>query len=440
MEYIKKPTNVYWDLLVILLSGTIIFSETVFFLVSTVYLLILIQKNHFKILLPKIGGLKLYIFLVVWGGVLGYYLYPIRNVARDIFYFTSTLLWILIGANFIKNKRGASLLKTLYIYAFIVSIYCFYIFLINGNFDFNGIRLNFVTGVYDIGFILPIMILNSFFNRHFVFSKKLDTLIIIIVSAHVFLSLGRISIFVPLASILLVAFLVLIYKKNRKRSFLQVFTLLVLLILLAVVTVTIIPKDVLNFFSGKVGESLNELDNSQIIDSTESAMNNWRAYEMQAAIKQWISSNFFEKIIGSGLGRGIHIDYIPYSWSEMVENNQIPLLHNGYYTVLIKIGILGVLALLTIFLSSLKKGIAGIKRRNREMNVYILLIIISFGGILYTYTIRGPVQEGAFLIWGFLMGVLNTNFYSPFKEELSYEIGSERGDIDDSKEEKTSFM
>lgn len=124
----------------------------------------------------------------------------------------------------------------------------------------------------------------------------------------------------------------------------------------------------------------------------------------------------------------------------MVENNQIPLLHNGYYTVLIKIGILGVLALLTIFLSSLKKGIAGIKRRNREMNVYILLIIISFGGILYTYTIRGPVQEGAFLIWGFLMGVLNTNFYSPFKEELSYEIGSERGDIDDSKEEKTSFM
>ena len=91
---------------------------------------------------------------------------------------------------------------------------------------------------------------------------------------------------------------------------------------------------------------------------------------MQAAIKQRISSNFFEKIIGSGLGRGIHIDYIPYSWSEMVENNQIPLLHNGYYTVLIKIGILGVLALLTIFLSSLKKGIAGIKRRNREMNVY----------------------------------------------------------------------
>jgi len=61
MEYIKKPTNVYWDLLVILLSGTIIFSQTVFFLVSTVYLLILIQKNHFKILLPKIGGLKLYI-------------------------------------------------------------------------------------------------------------------------------------------------------------------------------------------------------------------------------------------------------------------------------------------------------------------------------------------------------------------------------------------
>jgi len=50
------------------------------------------------------------------------------------------------------------------------------------------------------------------------------------------------------------------------------------------------------------------------------------------------------------------------------------------------------------------------------------------------------VQEGAFLIWGFLMGVLNTNFYSPFKEELSYEIGSERGDIDDIKEEKTSFM
>ena len=156
--------------------------------------------------------------MVVWGGVLGYYLYPIRNVARDIFYFTSTLLWILIGANFIKNKRGASLLKTLYVYAFIVSIYCFYIFLINGNFDFNGIRLNFVTGVYDIGFILPIMILNSFFNRHFVFSKKLDTLIIIIVSAHVFLSLGRISIFVPLASILLVAFLVLIYKKIVKEA------------------------------------------------------------------------------------------------------------------------------------------------------------------------------------------------------------------------------
>lgn len=71
-------------------------------------------------------------------------------------------------------------------------------------------------------------------------------------------------------------------------------------------------------------------------------MQNWRAYEMQATLKQWGKSGILSQIFGHGMGKGIELEFVPYNWKSagMVENGEMPLAHNGFYTLLPKGGLL----------------------------------------------------------------------------------------------------
>lgn len=252
------------------------------------------------------------------------------------------------------------------------------------------------------------MVLNIIFNNNYVFSKKIDNFIIVILCVHIFMSIGRVSILVPMFSVIVVLFMGKIYKENSKASFTKILTLIVVLMIIAIVVLLIIPKDILVFMKEKILETFQEIDSSQVIDSTEVAMNNWRGYEMQVAIEQWKNSSIWQQIFGSGLGKGIHIDYVPYSWENMVEKNEIPLLHNGFCTALIKTGLLGMLSLIFVFVGTACKSLKNLKRNVGNVDVNIILTVMSVGGLIYTYIANGPIAQGAFLIWGLLMGVLNT--------------------------------
>ena len=173
----------------------------------------------------------------------------------------------------------------------------------------------------------------------------------------------------------------------------------------------VMPDGLTDMFMEKIAKTSVEVDTTQAIDSVKDAMNSWRAYEIQAVRKQWEESGFLVKILGAGIGTGIHIDYVPYTWREMVVNNEIPLLHNGFLTLLPKGGVVAVVALGLMFVGNAMKGYKFLKE-GTHAKWGIVLMAISIAGIATTYVARGPVQQGAFLAWGLMLGWYNARLNS----------------------------
>ncbi len=243
------------------------------------------------------AGLKLYMTFIIYSTIIGFCLYSTRNVVRDLFYIVPTVLWIIIGYNLCAdNKTGKSLLKTLYLYGMVISIKCVIDFLLNPTLDFNQIRIVFGTYVYDIGFLLPIMAFEMVILKRIIFSTKVDRFILLLMIVQIGLSFGRIAILEPLIAFSIISILSIKSMENKGR------------------TIKNFGRDISSFndcsgcpffyalpdsttsvFLAKIENLATEINTKQNIDSIASAMQNWRAYEMQATLKQWGKAVFYHK-------------------------------------------------------------------------------------------------------------------------------------------------
>lgn len=401
---IKRSKDIDCICLVIIFLRVLGVSEQLFFILSSLYLYTLIIK-HRKIYLPKVSGLGIYILFIVYAALIGIISYPVRNVIRDLFYILPTVIWIFIGYYISKNSSDNNkILKILYIYGCVNSIFCIINFMLNSTVSFNNLRSIFGANIYDIGFILPIMIYEVLFYKKKIFGRKIDICCIMIMLIQIFMSFGRIAIVEPLIVLFMLFFLELKRGKHNRRVLKMIILIIGTLITLSMVSFYILPNDLVYTFIDKLLNSFQEIQQSKTINTTSQAMNNWRAYEMKAALENWKESNIFIKLLGSGLGAGTKIKYIPYNWYGIVIDNQIPLLHNGFYSLLTKGGILGVLLLLWLFLGNMYKSWRIIGKNKADERSAIILFALCCGGIANTYVVRGPVQQGTFLVWGILLG------------------------------------
>jgi hypothetical protein len=242
------------------------------------------------------------------------------------------------------------------------------------------------------------------------FSKWIDRLMIITMFTQILLSMGRIAMLEPLVATLIMFALCVQYNKYDNAVLVRVLGLISVFLIVVIVAICVVPSQITAPFFEKISGSLTEIDSSQEINSTASAMNHWRAFEIQSAQKQWINSDLIVQLFGNGLGKGIETKYIPYSWKGVVENHEIPILHNGFYTLLPKGGIFAVLSLVLVIFESIFNGIKLIKI-HKEQIIGISLVGVAVASILTTWVVRGPVVQGAFLIWGFIVGYLNKEYY-----------------------------
>lgn len=108
------------------------------------------------------------------------------------------------------------------------------------------------------------------------------------------------------------------------------------------------PVNVTSSFMDKVANSLDEVSSSGNV-WTESTINqNWRGYEKYCAIRNFNHADSFIKLFGNGFG--YQLDMGGYS-SLVVKGSSggIPFLHNGYFSVLFKCGMLGLFCLIMFF-------------------------------------------------------------------------------------------
>lgn len=414
----KIGKDIYVDVLILMIIGTYISAQP-FFLISCAYLLYLILKNNLKLIIPKIPGFKLYIIVIIYSLFVGLYLYQMRFVIRDMYYVLPTVVWIFIGTSIaiLDPSQRKDFYKTLFLYGGFVAIKVTVAFMLDFSINFDNLRNIFGQNVYDVGFIMPMALIQMTFFKRVYISKRVDRAILLLMSIQIVLSFGRIAILQPLLFILSTILVAIKYTGYRIKTLKRIFALLLSIVVVFTIASNVIPDSVSEIFTDKIMNTFSEVDAQQEITSVTSAMNNWRGYEIQAAQAQWTSSNIIVKIFGNGMGKGIEIHYVPYNWADMVQNNEIPLLHNGFYTMLIKGGIIGMIALIAIFVCPLLKGLK-LPKSYEEDGVNYILVGASIAAIANTYVVRGPIQQGSFLIWALLIGWISSYLTSKSERHI----------------------
>jgi O-antigen ligase len=121
----------------------------------------------------------------------------------------------------------------------------------------------------------------------------------------------------------------------------------------------------------------------------------WRGFEAFQAGLMWTKGSTFEKVFGHGMGAGIDLGGSYYLAGRYWET--LPQSHNGYATLLVKTGIVGIACYLFFYLAMIVVAwrTAAITERPRKPAVIAALGAAAIAPIL-AYTVEGYVSPGVF--------------------------------------------
>lgn len=158
-------------------------------------------------------------------------------------------------------------------------------------------------------------------------------------------------------------------------------------------------------FLGKVQNSISEIGFVEDDDMTR-VTTNWRGFESYKAYMAWLDGTLGEKVFGHGLGASVDIGFY-YSLSDDYSVRFLPVLHNGYFMVLVKYGVLGLLLFIAFmvspfFLKAERSEPSVLFYQNIGVTASVLLIIT-------TVSITGPLNlsklDGITLMLGWAIGM-----------------------------------
>jgi Ca2+/Na+ antiporter len=283
----------------------------------------------------------------------------------------------------------------------------------------EGVRAAFGKSIYEISMILVMLISECVLRRKTVFNRKIDTLSMVIMGITVVISLGRAQIIAVIAAIFIMAICNYLLADKKSRAIKSMIGFTTICIFLFVITMYALPQSVSDKFYDKIENSTSEISSTQEFDSFSDIATNWRGYEMSCAKEQWKNYNIFEMMFGGGIQKKTYLKNIPEYYIKTTDfyiNQETPLLHNGYYTLLIKGGILAVVGAV-IWLISPVYMLYKKKKNNENIDNVIILLGLSVMMILYTYVVRGIVGQTIFVVFGIAVGWLNSDINSKLWKE-----------------------
>lgn len=412
---INTKTEIMWIIVVLYLLKTYVFDAEVFFVlcVCVIGLYTIRRKN---IVIPKIPGLIFYVLVLILATVIGMTKYPISFVERDVFYEFFSVLYLVIGYysfDYYKGKKK-SLWKTVCFSLFIISGICIGqgITSVTAGADFATFREQFSQSVGSISFIVPILVGKKYIYKENTFSEVRDNGLIVLWILQLLLNLSRISIINMVIG--MVVFIICgVYKKrlNIKNSFRILFTVVIIGVL-GMAFINTMPNEAKDRFEEKFTNSLTEISAGNEYEDISDAQSDWRGYEIHCAQEQWRKSDLLSQVIGNGNGTLVYIHFVPDQWKQTVEHQNgkvgVTVLHNTYYTLLVKGGLLSVIALLALFgLNILKAKKSLVGSHDESISYATIMIILSVLILIDAYVIRNMMDKGSEMSALLLIGWIN---------------------------------
>lgn len=382
--------------------------------ITSLYLLYLILSTN-KIVIKDIEVIVV-LFIILILGIFTTLIhindYSLRNVIRDIFYILNPIVFIWTGIMFKYKYEDRFDIFRIIVYIAVISSILNLLQIVKEPriLQVSSIYIfrNYIDVINAYAVLIAIVLL--FTNKHIknecnfdIFKLNLFRILCIISFIIDFSRTNYICLF-----IILCPFILPIIRKNifKVRKIIYI----VILIVLA----NFIMPDLMGTLFDKMIRSITELKASINWGDPSEIVNNWRGYEIYKAKELYFEGNWFEKIFGYGLGKLIPVGV----FSELVgvdaSEGGITILHNGYYMILIKCGLTGVLLYALVYLVGIKKMIIRIKN-NLDLYSSKLLLGIFVGFLVSTYVTTGIINNRTDFVACFLMGYL---LYLPSKDIL----------------------
>lgn len=417
---ILKGNNVFFTIIVFLIIQNYVSSE-LFFIIGLIHMIYyIVFKDRTKIFLP-FREYKILIIFFVWGTILGLASFvngderTVTDFVRDVFYYLNPLVYIYIGALYAKKKVDIYKIFNAFIIAGAI-LSC--IELINTYMNMSGLMASFSVETWRRssggGILVASLSLAIIFAGVIPKDKRLSKWIIwssvCVMLLDFVITFSRTNLLV-----LVITYLILtLNKTNYKKVVKNLFIVIIGIIIVLFIMLKFIPAQITDAYINKLFNSINEISSNHEWKTVAEIQGNWRGYETYCAINNWKNSNLVDQLIGNGLGKRVNVGYYAYIFLHQVDSygrptDTIPVLHNGYATMLIKQGILGVIIYIIFYFGIITKGIKGIKKINNIESRILLIIGLILA--IQTYFLNGLYKDYCFYPLIVLLG------YSAFSIE-----------------------
>lgn len=406
---LNRKTDIIWTLVLIEILRLAGVDDKPIFLLMLGWIFIVTWRTG-RITIPRIKGILPLIIFLIYGTFVGLITTMPRLVTRDLSYFIPTLAVMYIGYMMQWHYKDKSIDKTLMLVGAIIAINAIIRTLMLGSdiAKFDQVRSAMGMHVIENCYIFALIFVKKGIGQKVFFSKIWDNVIFVLIIVQISTAFGRTNI--ALAATIVFTSIILSFFSNaewRNHIVRKILIWLLVAIIGVVAIETVFPDSITSEYSEKWDKTSDEINPDQEFDSAGDAMSRWRAYEKQSARKQWGKSNLMVEIFGAGVGKGVYVKYIPYTWDEEIYENSIPILHNGYYMILPKGGLFGIVCLIIFFLSGL---FIFFKKKKDRVTIKIEVVLLATIGIamaVQSYMTSGMMAQSFSFVFGILVGSCN---------------------------------
>lgn len=364
-----------------ILSGPSVFICATFFLIIE----IIFNINKFKrinsiLIFPYFPFLFIGLLttLLFWGKA------NILDIEKGIFGILNFLVFLLLGRALSVVYNSKIFFKTTMYFGLIYSVY--EIMVLSENLstmvNINAIRLTINGTPLFLVFILVLVMNDRILFRT---TNRVENYIFtFFLSIAVIFTFSRTS-YIYFVLLILI-FLILSFNLRMTNHSIKI---LMFYFMLALLFLALIPQDIKNNFLNKVVNSISEISSQNDWNSENSVVSDWRGFENFSALTQFKSYDLTHKIFGEGLGAGIYVGN--YAYLVGITNSlYIPYLHNSFYTILLKMGMIGFLYYALYFVVN----IGYLLQKIKENIFYLLPIGLLVGVLLSSLFTQGGIVVG----------------------------------------------
>lgn len=313
------------------------------------------------------------------------------DVAKDAYFFIAPMLLLVLGLTFIRTEADTTRVIKTCVYALTLATILLYSdFLFSGELANISLQSRYTYSLNSSASTLALLLILSLHpTRSSLFRNNVSRSLLALNLLLIFASLSRVNIAISLVS------LIFIYIRSK-----WVRGLIIIGILLLTMAPLIedtqagtmrVSSGEVSFFDKMIG-SFSEFRISDY-SSMSDINNNWRGYEAYLAIQEVEQAGGIARLIGLGFG-----SYVVGPFEDKLQ--KIPFTHNGFVTIYLKAGFLGLIAfalfIFKLFLlaraASLKGRRSGDLRLTRAavtinlMTISILITTLAAHGVYYSKT------------------------------------------------------